>query len=89
MEGGTVKELEVRTIGVRGGFAHVFRVTFEDEAGQLACVYLQRWLPGEGPQVGEPLHWEEGDTFITDFVTDASGNRIRKFGEAFDKPKDD
>lgn len=89
MEGGIIREISPRSIGVRGGFAHVFRVTFEDDAGEFACVYLQQWASGEGPAIGEPLHWEEGDTYVTDFVTDASGNRIRKFGEAFTLPKDD
>ena len=89
MEGGIIREVSPRTIGVRGGFAHVFRVTFEDSAGQLACVYLQQWVPDEGPVIGEALHWEEGETYVTDFVTDASGNRIRKFGEAFDMPRDE
>jgi hypothetical protein len=89
VEGGIVREISPRTIGVRGGFAHVFRVTFEDDANQMACVYLAQWAQGEGPEVGEDLHWEEGDTFVTDFVTDASGNRIRKFGEAFNLSKDD
>lgn len=88
MEGGEVIELEPNTIGVCGGFAHVFRLTFRDDEGQLACVYLQRYLPGDGPAVGQKLYWEEGDTFLTEFVTDASGNRVRKFGEAFNKPFD-
>jgi hypothetical protein len=89
MEGGIIREYSPRTIGIRGGFAHVFRVTFEDSVGQLACVYLQQWAPNEGPKVGERLEWTEGETFVTDFITDANGNRIRKFGEAFDLPKDD
>jgi hypothetical protein len=89
MEGGIVREISPRTIGVRGGFAHVFRVTFEDDGKQMACVYLAQWHQGEGPSMGESLHWEEGDTYVTDFVMDASGNRIRKFGEAFNLPKDD
>ena len=89
MEGGTILELTPRTVGVRGGFAHVYQVTFEDDAGQLACVYLQRWLAGDGPAIGERLHWQEGDLYIADFITDASGNRLRKFGEAFNKPEDE
>lgn len=89
MEGGKITDISPRSIRVRGGFAHVFRVTFKDDEGQHACVYLQQWPRDEGPSVGESLHWEEGDTFLTDFVTDASGNRIRKFGEAFNLPKGD
>ena len=88
MEGGTITEISPRTLALRGGFGHVFRVTFTDNEGQEACVYLNRWQPGEGPEVGDRLEWQEGETYVSDFVTDGRGFTHRKFGEAFDKTED-
>lgn len=87
MEGGIIVALTPMTITIAGGFVHVFRVTFEDDEGQRACVYLQRWLDGQGPAIGDELTWNEGDTYIADWITTDYG-RIRKFGMAFEEPKD-
>ena len=85
MEGGIIVALTPMTITIAGGFVHVFRVTFEDDEGQRACVYLQRWL--EGPKIGDDIRWEEGELYLTDYI-DTDYGRIRKFGMAFEEPKD-
>lgn len=87
MEGGIIVALTPMTIGYAGGFVHVYRVTFIDDEEQRACVYLQRWAEGQGPAIGDELTWQEGDTYIADWITTDYG-RIRKFGMAFEEPKD-
>lgn len=82
-EGGKIFEISPRTVSSGGGFAHVFRVGFEDDDGEKAYVYLAQWRHGDGPKVGDDLRWNEPEDFVAQFVMDNEGNRHIKYGVAF------